>query len=66
MADPVHRSWRTEALKLAFHAFAIFPLISGKETLGVLVLYANEGEAFIEQELENGRILAEEITRKLG
>ncbi|MCX6281243.1 MAG: PAS domain S-box protein [Bacteroidetes bacterium] len=61
-SDPRMSPWREDALKLGYHASAVFPFkISGKFR-GTLNLYAPEGNFFDDEELK----LLDEMTADIG
>jgi two-component system cell cycle sensor histidine kinase/response regulator CckA len=49
--DPLTASWRAEALRQGFRAWAAFPLRVGGRVIGALNLYADEADFFDEEEL---------------
>ncbi len=61
-SDPHVTLWRADALRLGYHAAASFPFIVGGEVRGSLVLYANEPDFFVDDELTLLDELAADIT----
>ncbi|HCA26960.1 MAG TPA: hypothetical protein DEP05_04860, partial [Betaproteobacteria bacterium] len=53
--------WRKQAMKRGYASVAALPLIHGKETLGVLAIYAEIADAFDADELQLLRGLAHDI-----
>ncbi|MGE5222543.1 MAG: CheR family methyltransferase [Omnitrophica WOR_2 bacterium] len=60
-ADPAQKSWRADALKHGYGSFLALPLIHENNLPGVLLIYAAEPEAFVEQEVENLFMLSRSI-----
>jgi two-component system, chemotaxis family, CheB/CheR fusion protein len=61
--DPAQKYWRADALKRHYGSFIALPLIHENEPLGVLVIYATEPEAFVDQEVESLSMLSESIAQ---
>lgn len=64
--DPVQKTWHATALKLAFQSFLLLPLYTNDKSLGVLAIYSEEPEAFIDQEFENLKLLSDRISSRLA
>jgi PAS domain S-box-containing protein len=52
LTDPALAPWRAEALRRGFRSSAALPLVSEGATIGVLNMYAEEPEAFSEDEIQ--------------
>lgn len=50
--DPLFLTWRKEAIEHNFKSVLGLPLLYGEQSLGVLVIYANESDAFDNEERE--------------
>lgn len=51
LTDPACTSWRSEALRCGYASSVTLPLVTEKQTFGVLTIYAAETEAFGKQEV---------------
>jgi|GEM_PF-3234915 len=63
MTDPRFRPWRREAVKRGYASSAAFPLLNGRERLGVLNVYSGRTDAFGGQELSLLRELVDTLSR---
>ena len=50
LTDPDFEPWRSEALKRGFASSIVLPLMNGDEAFGALNIYAEESDAFSEEE----------------
>ncbi len=66
LIDPRYRPWRQEARKWGYASSAAFPLMHGRERLGVLNVYSGRPGAFGGQELSLLCQLADNLSRGLA
>ena len=52
LSNPKFATWRDEAIKLGYESFASLPLVANDETIGALSLYAEQKDAFDQEELQ--------------
>ena len=61
--NPAQAQWRAEGQKYGFGSLIALPLITGKDPLGILVIFATDPESFEEQEVKELETLSESIVR---
>jgi PAS domain S-box-containing protein len=62
-ADPAQKPWRMDAQKLGYTSCIVLPLVQSDRPLGVLVIYAEEPEAFMDPEAKSLMSLAAGISQ---
>jgi PAS domain S-box-containing protein len=60
-ADPSMGPWKEDALRRGYGATAAFPLMYGGELLGAMMVYAQSGSTFVEDEVSLLRALVDDL-----
>lgn len=66
LSDPRYSPWRREAVRRGYASSAAFPLMHGRERLGVLNVYSGHAEAFDGRELSLLRELVDSLSRGMA
>jgi PAS domain S-box-containing protein len=61
LTNPAYTPWRDEAMKRGYASSAAIPLVTGNQMLGALNVYATQPDAFVPEEIELLREIANDL-----